>query len=217
MYLDTFAVFTKGMYESIRKQAMKSRKDDTSIEVVSTAVAIPPVSDALVDDWLRKAVKFAAINSGVNAQMITETSRALFERAIRFATAEALADGLSVFEARKRLQSYTREYMGKQNRYRAVRVIRTEVGIAASDASFEAAKSTRLNLKKKWVFTNDNRTRDSHMNVIPNVVGLYENFDVNGEKMDKPRMVGAKPSEVINCRCAMVYITPNDPEFNQSI
>ena len=128
-----------------------------------------------------------------------------------------MADGLSVFEARKKLQSYTREYMGKQNRYRAVRVVRTEVGIAASEASFAAAQATGLNLKKKWIATQDARTRDTHSALDGTVVSINDNFDVNGYPMDKPKMAGGPASEVINCRCAMVYITPNDPEFNQSI
>lgn len=217
-YKDTYKAFTEGTYEAIRKQAQKSKKEvETGVALVSAGVAIPPVSEALVDDWVRLAVAFAARNSGVKAMMITETSKALFLRAVRFATAEALADGLSVFEARKRLQSYTREYMGKQNRYRAVRVIRTEVGIAASEASFAAAQATGLNLKKKWIATQDARTRDTHSALDGTVVGINDNFDVNGYPMDKPKMAGGPAEEVINCRCAMVYITPNDPEFNQSI
>ena len=125
-------------------------------------------------------------------------------------------EGLSVFQARKRIQSYTREYMGKQNRYRAVRVMRTEVGIAANEASFQAAKATGLQLKKKWITSIDGRQRDSHEAIDGTVILLDDYFNVNGTQMDRPQMVGAPAREVINCRCTMVYITPNNPEYNQS-
>ena len=216
-YEDTFKTFTRGTYEAIAKDAQKAKKEvETGVALVAGAMTIPPVSDALLDDWARVAIRFAATQSGLKAKMMTETSRELFLRAIRLATAEALNEGLSVFQARKRIQSYTREYMGKQNRYRAVRVMRTEVGIAANEASLQAAKATGLQMKKKWVATQDERTRDTHAELDGTVVLLDDYFNVNGTPMDKPQMVGAPASEVINCRCTMVYITPNNPEYNQS-
>ena len=53
-YKDTYKVFTEGTYEAIRKQAQKSKKEvETGVALVSAGVAIPPVSEALVDDWVR--------------------------------------------------------------------------------------------------------------------------------------------------------------------
>jgi len=216
-YEDTYSTFTRGTYEAIAKDAQKAKKEVQAGEaLVAGSMTIPPVSDALLDDWARVAIRFATTQAGLKATMMTETSRELFLRAIRVATAEAVNEGLSVFQARKRIQSYTREYMGKQNRYRAVRVMRTEVGIAANAASFQAAKATGLQLKKKWVSTQDSRTRDTHQAADGQVVLLDDYFQINGVQMDKPQMVGAPASEVINCRCTMVYITPNNPEYNQS-
>lgn len=94
--------------------------------------------------------------------------------------------------------------------WRANMIARTEIAAASSHARYIAAKSTGLPLLKEWVATTDSRTRPSHRSADGQRVPIDANFNVGGVSIFSPGAAGAPADEVINCRCADVYIVQQE-------
>lgn len=94
---------------------------------------------------------------------------------------------------------------GEIARRRAETIARTETGIAASVGADTAAEATGLQLDKRWVATEDQRTRPTHHAANGEVRAMHDLFDVGGAKMRFPRDPNGPPQEVINCRCVVLY------------
>ena len=95
-----------------------------------------------------------------------------------------------------------------KSQIRAERIARTEIISASNAGSLEGARASGLKLKKKWITTPDDRTRDAHKaeNIGEAIVPLEEKFFVGGEYLDYPGDVNGSAKNVINCRCTQVYI-----------
>jgi uncharacterized protein with gpF-like domain len=99
------------------------------------------------------------------------------------------------------------------NKARALRIARTEVTAASNAGSIQGAKSSGVaGLKKKWIVAIDDRARQSHLDVWfetnTNPIPLDDFFNVGGSQMQFPGDPLGAPAQVINCRCAVGYVTP---------
>lgn len=81
---------------------------------------------------------------------------------------------------------------------------------AGRQAQMEDAEEEGIRVKKKWVATLDNRTRDTHQELDGQTVPVDEPFtvDVDGteEEIMYPGDPNAEPCLVYNCRCTMVQV-----------
>lgn len=93
------------------------------------------------------------------------------------------------------------------SRMRGAMIARTEVHGAANYGAQVAAKETGLELRKEWVSAADERTRQTHADADEQVVGMNDAFDIGGTSLQFPGDPSGPASEVINCRCAVAYIT----------
>lgn len=90
----------------------------------------------------------------------------------------------------------------------ALRIARTEGGRLASLAredSYQEAAEMGINMKKKWLATLDDRTRDLHQALDGEIVEIDEDFEISGYSAPQPRLFGA-PEMDINCRCDTITI-----------
>lgn len=110
----------------------------------------------------------------------------------------------------------------------AERIVRTQVSRAfniatnrrAKDLAAELAKlrggaggdAKRALVRKQWVATIDARTRPDHLAAHGQEVGIDEPFIVGGEQLDHPGDPAGSAAEVINCRCRVVTVLPENPE-----
>ena len=100
---------------------------------------------------------------------------------------------------------------------RAATIARTETHSAASfahDQYYETVQAdTGIEMKKKWVATNDERTRSTHfeMNSKPSI-DMSEKFEVGGVRMKYAGDPAGGPKNVINCRCNIIYLDARDME-----
>ena len=90
------------------------------------------------------------------------------------------------------------------------RVARTEAGRAMSQAGLDSAKVAKdngLDMKKRWLATKDNRTRDTHRHLDGKAIDIDDNFHSSGCVGQAPKLfVGvASAKENINCRCKLLY------------
>jgi len=119
----------------------------------------------------------------------------------------AIADGIDAGDGAAEIG---RRIRGKASLtpYRASVIARTETHNAATYGVVETARDAEVELgitiKKKWLPTTDNRTREAHlaMSNAP-AVFLGEPFIVDGEPLDRPGDPAGKAGNIINCRCAV--------------
>jgi uncharacterized protein with gpF-like domain len=94
--------------------------------------------------------------------------------------------------------------------YRANLIARTETHRVASFANETVAESMNIRgTQKEWVAIQDARTRITHSFASGQSVPLEGNFLVGGSKLKYPGDPKGSPSETINCRCAVIYTTPD--------
>lgn len=104
----------------------------------------------------------------------------------------------------------------KQIIFNRARVIaRTETLTAVSIGQQNAIKNASRvipDAKKVWITANDDRVRDSHSDVHGDVVGVNEKFKVGDADLSLPRdpSVSGHPEEVIQCRCTVAIVAPED-------
>ena len=92
--------------------------------------------------------------------------------------------------------------------YRSEVIARTEIVRASNYGSHMGAKKTGLKLNKEWIATPGARTRPAHAAANGQTVGIDDPFIVDGDKLMYPgdTSLGAKASNVIQCRCASGYV-----------
>lgn len=98
-------------------------------------------------------------------------------------------------------------YLTQKNVIRAQTIARTEITKIMNLASLEWAKLEKREIKKKWIVTLDGKERASHnaMASAP-AIGLSEKFLVGGFPMNAPGDNSAPASELVNCRCGLIFI-----------
>lgn len=118
----------------------------------------------------------------------------------------ALLKGESIPKIARRLKSVSEGQLGN-----TIRIARTETTRVENSAHQEVANESArqgFNVWKKWVATQDDRTRDAHRDMDGVEVPYDEPFVVDGEEMMYPgdTSLGASAGNVINCRCVMVEV-----------
>lgn len=126
---------------------------------------------------------------------------------------KSLSESVTQFVSpRKIIAKLRRDVGGIFSRQRAEVIARTEVTHIANIAAEQSAMETGLKLKKVWIFTRDDKTRDSHRNVSRTPIDSWDKFNVGGVKMDKPGDPSAPIKEVVRCRCIVAYLPADDFE-----
>jgi uncharacterized protein with gpF-like domain len=151
---------------------------------------------ALDFSWQEYMRAFALTEAGQRIVGITDTTLARIRKVIN----EGIEQGLGSEEIARNIQR-----SNAVSRIRARAIARTEVVGASNRGSYLGAKSTGLPLKKIWISTQDDRTRDDHLMADGQEVGLDESFYVGGEEMNEPGDPHGSAFNVINCRCAIAF------------
>lgn len=157
--------------------------------------------DRIINSFLRT-------QGGIHITQVSDTTRKRIMRAIQVAQADDLSVALT---AKAILDSQT----GFISKRRASTIARTETHTAASFANHEMAKDSQIpNLQKQWVAVNDARTRGAHSAVSGTIIPMDEDFDVVVRgityKMGYPSDPRGGAANVVNCRCTLIYVTPED-------
>lgn len=133
---------------------------------------------------------------------------------------EAFEQGLTTRD----LANHIEKIINKRNFYRwqALRIARTETGLAANRGAIEAGRNSGVVLEKVWISALDERTRrwpqDAFDHAVMNEVRVDQDdyFNVQGEFLEYPSAAttrdGAQSSaaNVINCRCTTALIPKRD-------
>lgn len=132
------------------------------------------------------------------------------QQAIRTYLQSAIEEGMSVQNVAKLIAEGT---IPNMNRARALRIARTEVIGASNAGSLAGARSMQIKgLKKKWLVALDGRERPEHAAVSASTavdpIDIDDLFNVGGDMLEYPGDPRGSADMVINCRCAVGYVTP---------
>ncbi len=155
------------------------------------------------DDEFDKALReFIDENSAVWVTEIDETTRKRMAKSI----ANSYNDGLSTEETGTAL----RNMILAMGVYRSNLISRTETHRIASFANEQVAINMNIRgTEKEWVAILDERTRIAHSYAAGQKVPLEQSFIVGGEKLKYPGDPAGSAGNTINCRCAVIYRTPD--------
>lgn len=91
---------------------------------------------------------------------------------------------------------------------RAMAIARTESSGAMSQGSWDQAQEAGIFVAKEWLSFDDDKTRDTHLLAMAEgIIPIGETFN-NG--LAYPLDPSGDASEVINCRCTLVYYTQDE-------
>jgi hypothetical protein len=157
-------------------------------------------------EWERYLQRYAATIAGERIVEITGTTVETVKGLIQKVLPTALEEGQSIPQIAKLLESTLKSEMANINKWRAVRIARTEVIGASNGGSFQAAMSTGLQLKKSWL-TGGKNIRDTHIEaeLVNKSIPLQNDFLVGGMLGQFPGDPRLGSSEVINCKCTLIY------------
>lgn len=133
-----------------------------------------------------------------------------YNKLINSAITQGIIQGESIQDISKRIERVTGESCYKS----AVRNARTAYTGAQNAGRIEGlhqAQDLGIKVKKKWMATLDDRTRDAHAELDGQVRDIDEPFDSELGPIDYPGDPTAEPGNVYNCRCTLVYVYPDYP------
>ena len=126
-----------------------------------------------------------------------------------------ITQGIMSGEGYSKIAKALRDDIG-MTKAQSQRVARIEAGRAMSQAGLDSAKVAKDNgltgMKKRWLATKDNRTRDTHRHLDGKAIDIDDNFHSSGCIGQAPKLfVGvASAKENINCRCKLLYYFDED-------
>ena len=169
--------------------------------------------------FAKYGVEFSAINKTAVNQLVTESispfdklaidnlkSSDTVLRALKQEFTTSIMTGESIPNMAKRIKGVTEKSLAD-----SVRIARTETTKVENSARYEVGKQGEklgFKMKREWVSTGDDRTRDAHADANGQQVDMDEPFTVGGEQLMYPgdTSLGASAGNTINCRCTIKNI-----------
>lgn len=168
---------------------------------------------SLVDNGAVKKILTGEENPFVKIKALTDHDEITAKMKSEFMT--GLLQGESMPKLARRFKQVGEGYLKK-----TIRIARTETMRVTNSAKMDVAKHGEdlgYRVRKRWVATHDDRTRDDHLAMDGVSVDVNEPFILpDGSKMMFPCDIsmGADAGQVINCRCTMVEELLRDEHGN---
>ena len=133
-----------------------------------------------------------------------------YNKLMNSAVTQGIIQGETIPQIAKRIAQTT----GERSYTSAVRNARTAFTGAQNAGRMEGlhqAQGLGIEVKKRWMATLDDRTRDAHADLDGQIKDVDEPFDSELGPIDYPGDPTADPANVYNCRCTLVYVYPEYP------
>lgn len=199
--LDDFDL-NANLNDIISKRPVEKAFEDTYTRVGShfARITTEGIKSRKSDHWEDAIQNWIALNGANRVVGITQTTI----NRVRTIMQTGIEMGLSVPDIASRLAAENPAV----NLRRATVIARTEVISASNLGSLEGARSTGLPLKKQWISTSDDRTREDHVFADGQTAESIDSpFNVAGDELAFPGDPSGNPGNVINCRCTQAYIS----------
>lgn len=116
---------------------------------------------------------------------------------------QAIEKGESINEIGKRLIRITN--MNKNSAIRNARTMTTSFENLGRLDGMEKMKENGTKLRKRWLATNDERTRNAHAELNGETAEIDKPFYNSEGEIMYPGDPNASPANVYNCRCTLTY------------
>lgn len=180
------------MKESAENTVNTKKSIDLLMErKASDEILLPVNPDKIARDWVK-------LFGAAKVKDIAKTTMSDVNRSVRY----GLDNGLSEIEISK-LITVNSPIKGLS---RAQTIARTESHQAMNVASMATAKATGVTLRKQWISSKGDRTREEHADADGQIVAMDQSFNVGGEALAFPGDPAGSAWNVINCRCVVVFI-----------
>lgn len=125
---------------------------------------------------------------------------------------DTLAEGIAAGEGIPELAGRIRHVFDVATGSRATTIARTEVISAYNGAANLGAQHLPGDVAggREWISTRDARTREDHAEADGLVVAMDAPFYVGGDALEYPGDPNGDPGNVINCRCTIGFLTPDE-------
>jgi HK97 family phage portal protein len=131
---------------------------------------------------------------------ITDTTKTHIKQRID----EGITEGMPIAKIAKWIDNL---YLDEIIPNRSKVIAQTETIRASNYGSYAAAQQASSNVKKIWIPTYDQRTRDTHFAMGAHApVDMDGYFTVGDSRMQYPGDPNGSAKETINCRCAIGYV-----------
>jgi len=158
------------------------------------------------DEWMHNMEAYVRTRAGNKIISIAEQNRLKAKQIIRGVLDESTSLGWGSDETARAIKKGLVTDGIDMNKWRALRIARTEIVSASNQGAFMGAKSLDMPMVKYWIATYDSRTRDTHMVMeAQNPKDIDEAFIVGGWPCESPGDPDLPPEEVINCRCVVAF------------
>lgn len=157
--------------------------------------------------WRNLLKEFITVRIAGRITEVTSTTRKRIAKLIE----QGIEEGLGARDVARNIRK-DRGY----NRNRSLAIARTETVTAANQGRFMAALSSPYVQEKKWLPTSDDRTRQSHREMIDTpYIEMDQSFHIaNADGVLEPALYPCAPtltaSNSVNCRCALVFRNKRD-------
>lgn len=160
----------------------------------------------LGQQWRQHMREFARDRAGAKIGSVTRSIAQDIEKITRIVMAEAADEGWGAARIAEEIEIR----QGQIDRWRAIRIARTEAVGASNEGSHVGAKGTGMKLAKVWLATPHGDSREGHLDLNGTKIPMDDKFEVHSDDgdldmMDYPHDPGASAANVINCRCGTAY------------
>lgn len=180
----------------------------------NTIKAIRGSKKSLSDEdklYMARMRDYVVQNCGKKIKWITGTTDKRFREIVRREVTLGLEEGKAIDKIAASISSS----LNFENGYRSIRIARTETLGASNAGSLNGAMQTGLSLEKGWMTARRENVRNSHKKMNGVFVDLNAMFSVpifdgevftgDNENMQHPGDTNGSGSNIINCRCTLVY------------
>lgn len=205
---DRVEAIYKRLYENvtISEASLQWQSMDTDIktkDIINDLVDIlSPGESQPISLWRNLLKEFITVRIAGRITEVTSTTRKRIAKLIE----QGIEEGLGARDVARNIRK-DRGY----NRNRSLAIARTETVTAANQGRYMAALSSPYVQEKKWLPTQDARTRQSHLEMIDTpYIEMDQSFHIaNADGILEPALYPCAPtltaSNSVNCRCALVF------------
>jgi hypothetical protein len=182
---------------------------DTYKRLKSEFTQIEHKEEDIEDTWYREMESYVKVRCGNKIVSIAQQNKELAKKIIREIIKMSTDEGWGADQVAREIKKALLTEGIEMNKWRALRIARTEIVSASNQGSHTGAKKLNKEypMQKLWISTYDSRTRDTHLVMeSQNPKDMDEAFIVGGVwPAEVPGDPDLPPEEVINCRCAISY------------
>lgn len=159
---------------------------------------------SLIDNTAVKNILTGQVNPFTQLSIAAGADKGAITRKLKSEMMTAILKGESIPNISKRIKSVAESQL--QNTIRIARTETTRIENSARQSVGDEGAKLGFNMWKRWIATDDHKTRDAHREADRQEVPYDEPFIVDKEELMYPGDIsmGASGENVINCRCTMI-------------